>query len=82
MKETACKHCVEGVDDGEVCRCCDGTGFDTDYTDNAVCPHCGATQEFDEPFGDEDTKQYECCECDKPFNVTAHWSVSYSTVKA
>jgi len=59
--------------------------FDTEHRDEAVCPHCGHVGECSyELFGDfEDYAETEtvCNQCDKPFKVRLHITVTYTTEK-
>ena len=49
----------------------------------AICPHCG--KEFEDSWElcqkDEDVYEYDCDQCEKPFAVQAHISVTYTTTK-
>jgi hypothetical protein len=49
----------------------------------AVCPHC--YKEFKDSWElcqkDEDVYEYDCDQCEKPFTVQAHVSVTYTTSK-
>lgn len=54
--------------------------FDTDYTDNIICPYCNSE--------DEDSWEYDCDEgviacsnCNKKFNYSRSRSVAYTTSK-
>jgi DNA-directed RNA polymerase subunit RPC12/RpoP len=56
-------------------------GYDTFYTDNVVCPYCGANYEnTDYEISSSDYEDFECCECGKTFFVTAEYSVSYDSI--
>jgi transcription elongation factor Elf1 len=57
--------------------------FDTDYTRDPICPHCGHKQlNAWELFTDmEEDVEMDCGECDKPFICSRQVEVSYSTDK-
>ncbi len=59
------------------------TDFDTDYTRKPVCPHCGYIMRdtTDLDSDDEETCEIECGDCEKPYEVTTHVRVTYSTLK-
>jgi hypothetical protein len=47
-------------------------------TDKAECPYCGCEARIDDgPYGDDETLEYKCSECDKPFNVTSTLHITY-----
>lgn len=53
-------------------------GFEHDYEDEVVCPHCGYEH------GDSwemDDGEHDCPECEKSFHLERHVSVTYSTRK-
>lgn len=54
-----------------------------EYTQEIVCPWCGHIQSDGwEYFRDNDEiVECDCGECDKPFTVLQHISVTYSTYK-
>jgi transcription elongation factor Elf1 len=56
---------------------------ETRNTSLATCPHCG--KEFEDSWElcqkDEDIYEYDCDQCEKPFAVQAHISVTYTTTK-
>jgi len=54
--------------------------FDTEYTDEMVCPHCGHEQ-MDSWEHHDDDGATECGECGEEFDYSRHVSVSYSTSK-
>lgn len=58
--------------------------IDHEYTDNPVCPYCGYvcgdTWELD--FGTSEETTVTCCECERDYIVSAHFSVNYSTRKS
>jgi len=54
--------------------------FDTEYTDELLCPYC------QHPYADEweldkDDGVVECGECEKDFRYTRHIIIKYSTFK-
>lgn len=58
--------------------------FDTDYTDEVVCPHCGhvhtdSWEIFLLASGCVDG--CECCECERLFNAVQYVTIQYSTYK-
>lgn len=53
-------------------------GFEHDYEDEVVCPHCG--YEHSDSWEMRDG-EHECPECDKKFELECHHSVTYSTTK-
>lgn len=56
--------------------------FDTDGTQEMVCPHCGHEHgDTWELFSDihSNTATTDCDECGKIFEVEANWSVDYTT---
>lgn len=57
--------------------------FATDYTSSPVCPHCEEKYEHDWELdlSDGDTEEIECANCGKPYRVTRHISIDYSTEK-
>jgi hypothetical protein len=61
------------------CLSCEGTGFDTDYKDVAVCPWCGAEQSTDDQY-EARTYETECDECGKPIEMELEYNPSW-TVK-
>ena len=57
--------------------------FDTDFTDEPVCPWCGEAQGdawelFKDASGDVEA---ECADCGKPIMMTQDVTVTYSTWK-
>ena len=52
-----------------------------DYLPRPKCPHCGyeMNDAHELRLSDGETETIDCGECDKPFRVTFHMSVSYST---
>lgn len=61
----------------------DPEDLDLDYNREPVCPHCGAEKrDAFEIFGTRsDDAETECDGCEKPFAVTRHVEVTYSTRK-
>jgi hypothetical protein len=57
--------------------------FDTDFTNNMVCPHCGYEDGDCWEYGMKDGEelQTECHSCGKKFSVTCYISINYSTEK-
>lgn len=53
-------------------------GFEHDYEDEVVCPHCGYKHGDSWEMRDG---EYQCPECDKSFELECHHSVTYSTTK-
>lgn len=61
-----------------------GPEIDHEYTSDGVCPWCGYRDEnCNELFTDPmtETTDTECGMCDKPFRISVHYDVSYSTEK-
>lgn len=56
--------------------------FDTDYTDNIICPYCGCEigDSWEVNFN-SDTELIECFNCDELFHATKYVEVNYSTEK-
>jgi len=52
--------------------------IDCDFTDNAVCPHCGWENLDSWEYTAEDGLT-DCGECDKEFYYTTHAQIHYST---
>ena len=61
------------------------TKYNTEFTDNPICPHCGYKMkdawEFDFGPGLEGDVTTQCDDCGKEIWITRHCSVSYSTEK-
>lgn len=57
--------------------------FDTDYTDDPVCPYCGEEQtDSGELFTDNNESAETWCQhCEKEIVITQHISVHYCTYK-
>lgn len=53
--------------------------IDTEYTQNAICPHCGCEQ-LDS--WELESGEYDCEFCNKPFIVIVNVEISYLTYKA
>ena len=53
--------------------------YDTDYTDEVVCPHCG--HKHNDSWEIEEG-EYQCDECDGKFHVTINTTITYSTKPA
>lgn len=59
--------------------------YETQYTDEPICPHCGksVSDAWEINFGatgDEET-ELECGHCEKPFTVSRRITVKYCTSK-
>ena len=57
-----------------------GGEHDTEYTDNAVCPHCGHEHVDCFEWGADEDEQY-CNQCSLPFTYYREVKVEYTTVK-
>ena len=55
--------------------------FDTEYTKDIVCPHCGAEDGDSWESNDNDGGTQQCGSCDKDFVLSVHHEVTYSTSK-
>lgn len=57
--------------------------IDCDCTDEIVCPYCGYEHEESYEYigHNESDKIIDCASCDKRFNVSVEYSVTYSTQK-
>ncbi len=59
--------------------------FDTEFTDNPICPHCGDEDrdawELDLGPGLEGTGEVECVACGKEFSVSRMATITYTTRK-
>lgn len=53
--------------------------FDTSWTKEAVCPHCGHEQSDSWEYSDSGV--YNCGSCDKKFHLTRNTKVTYTTEK-
>jgi len=59
----------------------DGT-FDTDWTDEMICPHCGyIVTEAWEITGSRESGEHDCEECGKSFAWTENMTIRYTTTK-
>jgi len=72
--EHVCKWCA-GTDSSD-CDFCLGTGYETEYTDVPVCPHCGAEQSTDDLH---DHHTIDCESCGKEMDVQVDYDVTYTT---
>lgn len=57
--------------------------YDTEYTDEPVCPHCGCiiSDAWDITFGNQECTIIDCDDCDKGIEVCRNISTSYNTYK-
>ena len=55
--------------------------FDTEYTKDIVCPHCGAEDGDSWESNDCDGNTQQCGSCDNDFVLAVHHEVTYSTSK-
>lgn len=47
-------------------------------SDKVECPYCGHEARIDDgPYGDDETQEFECGECEKTFNVTSTVHITY-----
>ena len=53
-------------------------GFEHEYTDEVVCPHCGYTHSDSWEMGEGER---DCPDCEKPFTMSRDVTVRYSTEK-
>ncbi len=53
----------------------------TEWTDEPVCPHCGAIQGDAWEWGQDECGETDCGSCEKPFSYTQHISVNWTTRK-
>lgn len=57
--------------------------MDTQHRDYPICPHCGHEHkdawEWEFGPGLEGDTETECGECDKPFFVARHATITYTT---
>lgn len=58
-------------------------GFDHVFAETIVCPFCGwkDNDSWEWLNGEEGDGESECGECEKPFAVSRHVTVAYSTQK-
>ena len=54
--------------------------FDTEYTDNVICPYCGYEDRDSWEYGQDDFET-KCSSCGKEMSVTRNISISYSSWK-
>lgn len=54
--------------------------FDTEYTDNPICPACGKeeTDQWEYQFKNESVDSW-CGHCDAKIRITQHIAVHYTT---
>lgn len=57
------------------------TEIDHDWTDEPVCPHCGAEQRDAWEWGQDDDGETDCGACGREFSYTRHISVNWTTRK-
>lgn len=60
--------------------------FDTDYTDNPICPHCGHEDAYWAEFcprnaGDGSSYTDSCPSCDADYKVLMYVSYNFTTTK-
>jgi len=57
--------------------------YNTEYTDEPVCPHCGHKIEdaWEIDFEGQECAKIDCPECDKPIEVCKNMSITYNTHK-
>lgn len=57
---------------------------DTEHRDTAICPHCGHPQRnmWEVNFGPgiEGDTEMDCGQCGKPFAVSRHATITYTTL--
>lgn len=58
--------------------------FDTEYTEDIVCPHCGHTfvdswDHFTRKM--DNSRKIDCGDCSKEFTCTQNTRVTYTTTK-
>lgn len=53
-------------------------GFDHEYTDEVVCPHCGYEHSDSWEMGET---EHDCPDCKKAFSLSRNVSVTYTTEK-
>lgn len=55
--------------------------YDTEWTDEPVCPYCAGTygDAWELDLWDDDEREVFCHECSKPYSLRAHVSVTYTT---
>lgn len=55
--------------------------FDTTYTDNLTCPHCGCEHDLDFEGEYNETITRECDNCDKEFVFEAECVLKFTSKK-
>ena len=57
--------------------------IDLDYTDEPVCPHCGAemADAWEYQLLDGDSEVVDCGRCGQQYKMTRNIDVTYSTAK-
>lgn len=76
MVESDCFNCH---DDMKECGCGEAEGYSKE---RAICPYCGEPHDpSDDNYDlyDEETCEWDCHECGKPFAVRLHISYSWTT---
>ncbi len=63
----------------EPCNSCDGSGFDTRWTDDVVCPWCGYKET--DSFELNSDSHFSCGSCGKISELSVDMSVTYTTTK-
>ena len=55
--------------------------IDHEYTDNMICPHCGAedVDSWEYLSGEEQLGYVECGDCGRTYNAERNISITYST---
>lgn len=88
MSAKECTSCKDGkieaglfindADVGKDCLSCEGTGWDTNYTDEICCPFCGheTSESYELNSNDGET---DCSECGKVFLYQRNITVEYTT---
>lgn len=54
---------------------------ETSYTDEIICPHCAYEFDCSYELHDQDGGEVECPECNKSFELSVDYSVTYTTKK-
>ena len=55
--------------------------YETDYTKEIVCPHCGHKYRDSWEYNDESGTVWNCDECEKEFILTVDFDITYCTEK-
>lgn len=63
---------------GDQCRDCKGSGFDTIYKDDLVCPHCGHAHSDSWELSDDDSS-FECHSCSAKFQYETERSRTFTS---